>query len=127
MQLEAFESWLYRRMLRIPRTARISNINAIKTRKLRRLGRVMRNESRRSILRSIVQGKIFGKTMVWARPSRFAWRMTKTALLGRSPTLEIGRAPEEEEKRADERLATGDSESLVVFHKVFRTGRPNPT
>uniref|UniRef100_A0A8D8SH15 Craniofacial development protein 2 n=1 Tax=Cacopsylla melanoneura TaxID=428564 RepID=A0A8D8SH15_9HEMI len=73
-KLNAFEMWLYRRILKIPWTARVRNeevlrrmkkdleiMNTIKVRKLQYLGHIMRNESRYTLLQSIMQGKIFGK------------------------------------------------------------------
>ena len=72
-KLEAFEMWLYRRMLKIPWTARVSNAEVlnrvskekevlyeIKRRKLQYFGHVMRNEKYR-FLQLIMQGKIEGR------------------------------------------------------------------
>lgn len=69
-KLEAFEMWLYRRILKMPRTARITNrevlnrmhierqiMSAIKRRNLEYLGHVMRNQHRYSLLQSIMQGR----------------------------------------------------------------------
>jgi hypothetical protein len=73
-KIKAFELWLYRRILRIPWTTWIKNIeflrimnkdtelvNIIKIRKLQYLGHIMWNENRYLILQSILRGKIFGK------------------------------------------------------------------
>ncbi|KAL1446308.1 hypothetical protein WDU94_012325 [Cyamophila willieti] len=73
-KLEAFEMWLYRRMLRISWTEHVTNVevlrqmkksrelmNIIKTRKLNYLGHIMRNESKYSLLQLIMQGKIDGR------------------------------------------------------------------
>lgn len=73
-KIEAFELWLYRRILKIPWTARITNaevlrimkkdteiVNTIKIRKLQYLGHIMRNENRYTILQAILQGKMYGK------------------------------------------------------------------
>uniref|UniRef100_A0A8D8RKM6 Uncharacterized protein n=1 Tax=Cacopsylla melanoneura TaxID=428564 RepID=A0A8D8RKM6_9HEMI len=73
-KLEAFEMWLYRRILKIPWTARVTNeevlrrmnkdrevMITIKVRKLQYFGHIMRNESRYTLLQAILQGKIFGK------------------------------------------------------------------
>lgn len=73
-KLEAFEMWLYRRILRIPWTDRVTNeevlrrmkknreiLTTIKARKLQYLGHIMRNESRYALLQNILQGKIFGR------------------------------------------------------------------
>jgi hypothetical protein len=73
-KIEAFELWLYRRILKIPWTARITNeevlrrmkndtelVNTIKIRKLQYLGHITRNESRYTIVQAILQGKMYGK------------------------------------------------------------------
>lgn len=73
-KLEAFEMWIYRRMLKISWTARITNkevlrrmkkeleiLYTIKRRKLEYLGHIMRNQHRYTLLQSIMQGKVKGK------------------------------------------------------------------
>uniref|UniRef100_A0A8D9AW28 Reverse transcriptase domain-containing protein n=1 Tax=Cacopsylla melanoneura TaxID=428564 RepID=A0A8D9AW28_9HEMI len=65
-KLNAFEMWLYRRILKIPWTARITNenvlkrmnknkeiMNTVKARKLQYLGHIMRNENRYELLQAI--------------------------------------------------------------------------
>lgn len=87
-KLEAFEMWLYRRILKIPWTARITNedvlasvnkerelFTTIKKRKTAYLGHVMRNEKYK-YLQLIIEGKIEGrrgvgrKKMSWLRNIR---------------------------------------------------------
>lgn len=84
-RLEAFEMWVYRRILKIPWTARETNeeilrrmgrerelLSTIKRRKTAYLGHVMRNE-RYHLLQLIIEGKIEGrrglgrKRMSWLR------------------------------------------------------------
>uniref|UniRef100_A0A8D8W5N2 Craniofacial development protein 2 n=2 Tax=Cacopsylla melanoneura TaxID=428564 RepID=A0A8D8W5N2_9HEMI len=73
-KLNAFEMWLYRRMLKIPWTDKVTNVevlrrmkkeqeimNTIKCRKMQYLGHIMRNGARYSLLQSILQGKILGR------------------------------------------------------------------
>ncbi|CAG9831529.1 unnamed protein product [Diabrotica balteata] len=73
-KLEAFEMWLYRRILKIPWTDRVTNeevlkrmnqtrevLITIKSRKLQFFGHIMQNESRYALLQAILQGNIFGK------------------------------------------------------------------
>lgn len=73
-RLEAFELWLYRRMLRISWKDKITNIEVlrrmnketeiiktVKSRKLQYLGHIMRNEKRYILLQQILQGKINSK------------------------------------------------------------------
>jgi len=94
-KLEAFELWLYRRMLKIPWIARIINIevlrrmnknteliNTFKVRKLQYLGHIMRNEKNYSILQFIVQGKIFGKRGPVRR--RISWLQNLRVWFGNS-------------------------------------------
>jgi hypothetical protein len=82
-KLEAFELWCYRRMLRIPWTAHISNervletvhkerelINIIKMRKVQYFGHIMRGPKYR-LLRLIIQGKIEGKR--WVGRKQLSW------------------------------------------------------
>lgn len=72
-KLEAFEMWAYRRVLKIPWTARITNENVlrrinrdrellltIKRRKTAYLGHIMRN-TKYQLLQLIIEGKIEGK------------------------------------------------------------------
>lgn len=72
-RLESFETWIYRRMLKIPWTAHITNtevynrigrerelLNIIKIRKTSYLGHILRNE-KYHVLQLIVKGKIEGK------------------------------------------------------------------
>jgi len=72
-KLEAFEMWVYRRVLRIPWTSRRTNdevlriinkdrelLDTIKRRKTAYLGHVIRNE-RYQFLKLIIEGKIEGK------------------------------------------------------------------
>lgn len=72
-KLEAFEMWVYRRMLRIPWTDRVSNervlnqmnkdrelLDIIKKRKAAYLGHIMRH-SKYEFLQLIIEGKIEGK------------------------------------------------------------------
>lgn len=83
-RLEAFELWLYRRILRVSWIERITNdeilqrmekdreiLTTIKTRKLQYLGHIMRNESRFQLLQVIIQGKVQGKRGVGRR--RISW------------------------------------------------------
>ncbi|RZF39011.1 hypothetical protein LSTR_LSTR014707 [Laodelphax striatellus] len=73
-KLEAFEMWLYRRMLRVSWVDRITNqeilsrmrkgkelLPMIKSRKLEYLGHIMRNTERYQLLQVILQGKILGR------------------------------------------------------------------
>ena len=72
-KLEAFELWLYRRILRIPWTQKVTNvevlrrvnkrtelINTVMCRKLQYFGHIMRNQKRYELLQLILQGKIEG-------------------------------------------------------------------
>ncbi|CAH1285836.1 unnamed protein product [Diabrotica balteata] len=98
-KLEAFEMWLYRRMLRISWTARITNkevlgkikkepeiVFTIKRIQLQYLGHVMRNQHRYSLLQSILQGKVKGKRgpgrrrISWLRNLRTCFKKTSTEL-----------------------------------------------
>ena len=82
-KLQAFETWCYRRMWRIPWTDRVSNaevldrmqkeceiINTMKRRKLQYLGHIMRGQ-KYTLLQLIVQGKISGKRSIGRR--RVSW------------------------------------------------------
>uniref|UniRef100_A0A8D8PNW6 Uncharacterized protein n=1 Tax=Cacopsylla melanoneura TaxID=428564 RepID=A0A8D8PNW6_9HEMI len=70
-KIEAFELWLYRRILKIPWTHKITNVEVlrrmntapellktVKCRKLQYLGHIMRNKERYNLLQQILQGKI---------------------------------------------------------------------
>ena len=72
-KLEAFEMWLYRRMLRVSWTQRVTNeeilrrmgkakevLATVKRRKLQYLGHIMRHEERYQLPICILQGKILG-------------------------------------------------------------------
>jgi hypothetical protein len=82
-KLEAFELWMYRRILRISWTERVTNVEVlrrmnkekeviftIKKRKLQYLGHITRGE-RYELLRIIMQGKIAGKRSIGRR--RNSW------------------------------------------------------
>uniref|UniRef100_A0A8D9EQ38 Craniofacial development protein 2 n=1 Tax=Cacopsylla melanoneura TaxID=428564 RepID=A0A8D9EQ38_9HEMI len=73
-RLEAFELWLYRRILKISWTQKVTNVtvlqrmkktkellNTVKCRKLQYLGHIMRNPARYELLQLILQGKIDSK------------------------------------------------------------------
>ena len=87
-KLEAFEMWLYRRVLKIPWTARLTNeeilrrvnkqrelFELIKKRKTAYLGHIMRN-TKYQFLHLLIEGKIEGrrgirrKKMSWLRNIR---------------------------------------------------------
>jgi Reverse transcriptase (RNA-dependent DNA polymerase) len=106
-KLEAFEMWLYRRILKIPWTAHTTNkevlqrmkkdqeiVYTIKRRKLEYLGHVMRNQDRYSLLQSIMQGKIKGKRgpgrrrVSWLRNLR-TWFGKTSAELFRAATNKV--------------------------------------
>lgn len=83
-RLEAFEMWLYRRILKVPWTDHVTNVDIlkkmkkekevltiVKTRKIQYLGHIMRNGNRYHLLQSILQGKIPGKRSVGRR--RISW------------------------------------------------------
>jgi hypothetical protein len=83
-KLEAFEMWLYRRILRISWTDKITNetvlrrvgkerevMYTIKRRKLEYLGHIMRNSTKYRLLKVILQGKVFGKRGIGRR--RISW------------------------------------------------------
>lgn len=82
-RLESFELWVYRRMLKISWTARVTNtevmkrinkemeiIETIKIRKLQYLGHITRG-TRYAMLQLIMQGKILGKRSIGRR--RISW------------------------------------------------------
>uniref|UniRef100_A0A8D8WNS4 Craniofacial development protein 2 n=2 Tax=Cacopsylla melanoneura TaxID=428564 RepID=A0A8D8WNS4_9HEMI len=82
-RLQAFEMWTYRRILRIPWTDRVTNVEVlrrmgkqveileeVKKRKLTYLGHIMRGPKYK-ILHLIIQGKIVGKRSVGRR--RISW------------------------------------------------------
>lgn len=106
-KLEAFEMWLYRRMLRIPWTAHMTNrevlermekekeiMNSVKRRKLEYLGHIMRNEKRYGLLQLILQGKVYGKRgpgrrrISWLKNLR-TWFSTTTTGLFRATANKI--------------------------------------
>lgn len=73
-RIEAFEMWVYRRILKIPWTDHVSNnevlnrmkcqpqlLLTIKTRKLEYFGHVMRNDNKYRLLQNIIQEKVEGK------------------------------------------------------------------
>jgi hypothetical protein len=83
-KIEGFEMWLYRRILKISWTDRVTNqlvlermgkqkelLTTIKTRKLEYFGHILRNNQRYNILQLILQGKIEGKRSVGRR--RISW------------------------------------------------------
>lgn len=83
-RLEAFELWLYRRILKISWTQKITNIevlrrmnketellDTVKCRKLQYLGHIMRNPDRYGLLQQILQGKINSKRAPGRR--RISW------------------------------------------------------
>ena len=82
-RIEAFEMWIYRRMLRISWAERVTNVEVlrrmqkekelvltIKERKLQYLGHVMRGDKYR-LLQLIIQGKVIGKRSIGRR--RHSW------------------------------------------------------
>lgn len=82
-KLEAFELWCYRRMLKIPWTAHVTNesvlkslhkerelTNIIKSRKVEYFGHIMRGH-KYHMLRLIMQGKIEGKR--WIGRKQLSW------------------------------------------------------
>lgn len=105
-KLEAFELWMYRRILKIPWVDRITNaevmrrmckekeiISTIKKRKLQYLGHIMRGE-KYQLLQIIMQGKIQGKRSIgrrrhsWLRNLR-EWFNCNTSQLFRSAVSKI--------------------------------------
>ena len=100
-RIEAFEMYLYRRILRIPWIDRITNIDVldrmhknkelmstIKERKLTYIGHLMRGD-RYEILRLIIEGKIQGKRSVGRRQN--SWLKDLRRWLGKT-SAEIFRA-----------------------------------
>lgn len=96
-RLEAFELWLYRRILKIPWTDKVTNnevmrrmqknkelINTVKCRKLQYLGHIMRNPSRYKLLQQILQGKIDSKREPGRR--RISWLSNLRTWFGKSST-----------------------------------------
>uniref|UniRef100_A0A8D8YBA7 Craniofacial development protein 2 n=3 Tax=Cacopsylla melanoneura TaxID=428564 RepID=A0A8D8YBA7_9HEMI len=92
---QAFEFWLYRRILKISWTQRVTNVevlrrmkkskelmNIVKTRKLQYLGHIMRNHQRYELLQRILQGKIDGKRPPGRR--RISWLANLRRWLGMS-------------------------------------------
>lgn len=93
-KIEAFEMWIYRRMLRIAWTDRIRNtevllrlnattevINTIKRRKLEYFGHVMRGQGYR-LLQLIIQGRIVGRRLPGRR--RTSWLKNLREWYGKS-------------------------------------------
>ncbi|CAH2237030.1 jg9522 [Pararge aegeria aegeria] len=83
-KLEAFEMWVYRRMLKISWTDRVRNstvlqrmgkvpevLLTIKKRKLEYFDHVMRNTKKYELLQLIVQGKVAGRRRPGRR--RISW------------------------------------------------------
>lgn len=83
-KLEAFEMWLYRRMLRISWKQKKTNhevlqrmkketeiMKTVKIRKLQYLGHIMRNPDRYGLLQRILQGKVVGRRSPGRR--RISW------------------------------------------------------
>lgn len=96
-KLQAFELWLYRRILKIPWTQKVTNeevlrrmktsseiIDIVKCRKLQYLGHIMRNKGRYELLQCILQGKIAGKRAPGRR--RISWLANLRAWFGKSST-----------------------------------------
>lgn len=96
-KIEAFEMRLYRRMMRISWTEHITNeevlrrmnkqkeiVNTIKIRKLQYLGHIMRNDSRYSLLQTIIQGKIDGRRGPGRR--RISWLHNLRKWTGKTST-----------------------------------------
>uniref|UniRef100_A0A8D8XGR6 Uncharacterized protein n=1 Tax=Cacopsylla melanoneura TaxID=428564 RepID=A0A8D8XGR6_9HEMI len=96
-RLDAFELWLYRRILRIPWTQKVTNIevlqrmkksrelvNIVKCRKLQYLGHIMRNPVRYELLQLILQGKIDSKRQPGRR--RISWLANLRAWFGKTST-----------------------------------------
>ncbi|KAL1447598.1 hypothetical protein WDU94_009869 [Cyamophila willieti] len=98
-RLEAFEMWLYRRMLKISWKDKVTNtevlnrmkkgkeiLKTIKIRKLQYLGHVMRNENRYLLLQKILQGKVEGRRgrgrrrISWLKNLRTWFNQTTTQL-----------------------------------------------
>jgi Reverse transcriptase (RNA-dependent DNA polymerase) len=95
-KLEAFEMWTYRRLLKIPWTDYVTNIdvlkrvkkskevlNTIKKKKLEYFGHVIRNEKYR-LLQVVIQGKIEGKRGPGRR--RISWLKNLRQWYGQSTT-----------------------------------------
>lgn len=106
-RLDAFEMWLYRRILRIPWTAHVTNKNVlqrlnkemeimttIKARKLEYLGHIMRNKERYGLLQLVLQGKVMGRRgpgrrrISWLKNLR-TWFATSTTGLFRASVNKI--------------------------------------
>uniref|UniRef100_A0A8D8XEP5 Craniofacial development protein 2 n=1 Tax=Cacopsylla melanoneura TaxID=428564 RepID=A0A8D8XEP5_9HEMI len=96
-KLQAFEFWLYRRILKISWKEKVTNIevlrrmkmppclvNIVKCRKLQYLGHIMRNEGRYELLQCILQGKIAGKRAPGRR--RISWLANLRTWFGKSTT-----------------------------------------
>lgn len=106
-KLEAFEMWLYRRILKIPWTEHVTNkdvlerigkekelLLTIKSRKLEYLGHIMRNDQRYGLLQLILQGRVKGKRgpgrrrISWLKNLR-TWFNTTTIGLFRAATNKV--------------------------------------
>uniref|UniRef100_A0A8D8Y176 Craniofacial development protein 2 n=3 Tax=Cacopsylla melanoneura TaxID=428564 RepID=A0A8D8Y176_9HEMI len=96
-RLEAFELWLYRRILKISWTQKVTNVtvlqrmkktkellNTVKCRKLQYLGHIMRNPARYELLQLILQGKIDSKREPGRR--RISWLANLRTWFGKSST-----------------------------------------
>ncbi|CAH2267750.1 jg15167 [Pararge aegeria aegeria] len=94
-KLEAFEMWVYRRMLKISWTDRVRNstvlqrmgkvpevLLTIKKRKLEYFGHVMRNTKKYELLQLIVQGKVAGRRRPGRR--RISWLKNLRQWFGKS-------------------------------------------
>lgn len=101
-KLEAFEMWLYRRILRIPWVDKVPNaevlrrmgkemevLNTIKCRKLEYLGHIMRHPEKYHLLQLILQGKIQGRRGPGRR--RISWLKNLRTWFGKT-TSELFRA-----------------------------------
>lgn len=106
-KLEAFETWVYRRMLRIPWTDRVSNervlhrmnkdrelLDIIKKRKTAYLGHLMRH-SKYEFLQLIIEGKIEGKRGPGRR--QCSWLKNIRDWTGLDSHTLLGRAQDREE------------------------------
>uniref|UniRef100_A0A8D8SWG1 Uncharacterized protein n=1 Tax=Cacopsylla melanoneura TaxID=428564 RepID=A0A8D8SWG1_9HEMI len=98
-KLKAFEMWLYGRLLKIPWVEKVANhrvlqrigkekevMNTAKKRKLEYLGHIMRNETKYKLVKSILQGKVFGergsgrRKISWLKHLRTWFSKTTTEL-----------------------------------------------
>uniref|UniRef100_A0A8D8LDN3 Endonuclease-reverse transcriptase n=1 Tax=Cacopsylla melanoneura TaxID=428564 RepID=A0A8D8LDN3_9HEMI len=87
-KIEAFEMWVYRRMLRVSWVDKVTNIeilnrfrktveivNTIKTRKLQYLGHISRHPERYSILHTVLKGKPAGRRGRGRKTLSSCWRI----------------------------------------------------